>query len=57
MKRVKIFDCEREDELEEKINSFLEKNDALEIKYQISHFFDGRDQIYSFSAMILYNQD
>ena len=44
-------------DLEEEINNFLQKDIILkEIKYQTSHFFDGREQIYSFSAMIIFEK-
>ncbi len=57
MYRVKIFDFEHESDLEEEINKFLQKDIILkEIKYQTSHFFDGREQIYSFSAMIIFEK-
>lgn len=56
--KVKIFDFEHEKDLEDAVNKFLTQNNNIkDIKYQTSHFFDGRDQIYSFSCMIVYNED
>lgn len=55
MIKVKIFDFEHEEDLQIAINNFLENEIVVkDIKYQTSHFFDGREQIYSFSAMIIY---
>ncbi len=56
--KVVIFDCEHEKELENEINIFLEKNvKIIDIKYQISNFFAANEQIYSYSAMILYENE
>ncbi|NLC94909.1 MAG: sporulation protein Cse60 [Bacilli bacterium] len=55
--KVKIFDEEHEKDLEESINAFLEKideKDLIDIKYQVSNFYDHRNQIYCYSAMIIY---
>lgn len=53
--KVKIFDLESEVDLEQEINEFL-KNDIelIDIKYQVSIGICGEDQIYCFSALILY---
>ena len=53
--KVVIFDCEHEKELENEINIFLEKN--VKIIDQISNFFAANEQIYSYSAMILYENE
>lgn len=56
--RVALFDCEHEKELEKEINDFLNKNiRIIDIKYQISHFFAINEQIYSYSAMIIYENN
>ncbi len=54
--KVKIFDFEDESDLEEAINNFLKEleGDVVEIKYQVSSFPSGEEQIYCFSAMIIY---
>lgn len=54
--KVKIFDFEYEGDLEEAINNFLKEleGDVVEIKYQVSSFPSGEEQIYCFSAMIIY---
>ena len=55
---VKIFDEESEKDLENDINEFLnnEKYDIIDIKYEVSSSMFGDDQIYCFSAMVLYNE-
>ena len=52
--RVKVFDCENEKDLEENINNFINGKEVIDIKYQLSIAVDGGDQIYCFSAMIIY---
>jgi hypothetical protein len=55
--KVKIFDEIHEKDLEEKVNEFLkekENEDIIDIKYEVAVMFDGRDQIYCYSAMVLY---
>ena len=55
--KVKIFDEEHDKDLEEAVNGFLEDvkaDNLIDIKYQLSHFSDGPEQIYSYSAMIIY---
>ena len=54
--KVKIFDCEDEEDLEEEINRFLEEleADVIDIKYQVSSSIYSEEQIYCFSAMIVY---
>jgi len=54
--KVKIFDEEDEKDLESAINTFLEDFDKeiVDIKYQVSSSIFGEEQIYCFSAMIVY---
>jgi len=54
---VKIFDESHEKDLEEQVNNFLDENDIdiVDIKYQVAVSIAGEDQIYCFSAMIIYN--
>ena len=53
---VKLFDESHELDLERSINKWLVKNkvDVVSIKYSISTSVCGEDQIYCFSALILY---
>ncbi|MBO6145910.1 MAG: sporulation protein Cse60 [Bacilli bacterium] len=53
--KVKIFDEESEIDLENDINDFLkEHKNIIDIKYQVSISIFSEEQIYCFSAMILY---
>ena len=56
--KVKIFDEAHEKDLEEDINSFLEELDedkeVIDIKYEVSTSIFSEEQIYCFSAMIIY---
>ena len=54
--KVKIFDENHENDLELKMNKFLNENniDIIDIKYQVSVSIFGEEQIYCFSSMILY---
>ena len=53
--KVKIFDFEHEKDLEDSINDFLEEHDNIkDIKYSISSSMSGEEQIYCFSACIIY---
>lgn len=55
--KVKIFDEEHEKDLEENINKFLETiDDLIDIKYQVAISLVGEEQIYCFSAMVLYTK-
>lgn len=54
--KVKIFDFESESDLEIAINKFLDNDiDLLDIKYQVSIGVCGEEQLYCFSAMIIYS--
>lgn len=54
--KVKIFDEEHEKDLEDAINEFLEGDvELLDIKYQVAFSVFGEDQIFCFTAMIIYN--
>ena len=54
--KVKLFDEENEKDLEEEMNDFLEElnGDIIDIKYQVSSCMYNEEQIYCFSAMIIY---
>lgn len=54
--KVKIFDDEDEKDLESDINSFLEDLDGevVDIKYQVSVGIFSEEQVFCFSAMIVY---
>lgn len=53
--KVKIFDEENEHDLEMDVNEFLQNDiDLMDIKYQVAVGINGEEQIYCFSAMIIY---
>ena len=55
--KVKIFDEMHEKDLENNINEFIsemEIEDIIDIKYQVSISMFSEEQIYCFSAMIVY---
>ena len=54
--RVKLFDEAHEIDLEAAINEFLTDDiDVIDIKYQVAISVFSEEQIYCFSAMIIYN--
>lgn len=55
--KVKIFDENHEKDLQASINMFLSENniDVIDIKYQVAIAVSGEEQLYCFSAMIIYN--
>ncbi len=56
--KVKLFDFEDEGDLQEAMNEFLSEleGDVVDIKYSVSSFPTGEEQIYCFSSMIVYNE-
>ncbi len=54
--KVKCFDEGHEHDLEEKINDFLStlKGDIIDIKYAVAATMFGDEQVYCFSAMVIY---
>lgn len=57
MVQVKVFDEEHEDDLSDSVNGFLWQNpeiDLFDIKFSTAISFDGEEQIYCFSAMLIY---
>ena len=57
--RVKLFDENHEKDLEAAINSFLKtlNSDIIDIKYQLSTAICGEEQIFCFSAMVVYEEN
>ena len=55
--KVKVFDESHEKDLENDINGFLNEGDfdIIDIKYQVAIAICGEEQIYCFSAMIIYS--
>ncbi len=57
--KVKLFDEAHEKDLEKAINDFLSENNTIEvvdIKFDVSCSMFGEDQIYCFSAMVIYQK-
>lgn len=54
--KVKIFDESHEKDLEEDINNFIKESDPniIDIKYSISNSIYSEEQLYCFSALIMY---
>jgi hypothetical protein len=57
--KVKLFDMEDELDLEVAINDFLDNicGDVIDIKYQVSMGIFSEEQVYCFSAMIIYYEN
>ena len=52
---VKVFDESHEKDLEESINNFLkEEIEVIDIKFDVSASVFGEEQIYCFSALVMY---
>jgi hypothetical protein len=56
--KVKLFDGGHEKDLETAINGFLNEleGSVVDIKYQVTLGISGEEQIYCFSAMIIYEK-
>jgi uncharacterized protein (UPF0218 family) len=55
--KVKVFDESHEKDLEESVNNFISTiDDIIDIKYQVAISVNGEEQLYCFSAMIIYNK-
>ncbi len=54
--KVKLFDEAHELDLEKSINDFLDtlEGDVIDIKYQVSVSIFSEEQVFCFSAMIIY---
>ena len=53
--KVKIFDEDHEKDLEAAINEFISEVEVIDIKYQVALSLFSEEQIYCFSAMVIYN--
>ncbi len=54
--KVKVFDEGHEKDLEKSVNDFLKEceGEVIDIKFQVSTSVFGEEQVYCFSAMIIY---
>lgn len=57
--KVKIFDESHEDDLTEDINKFIKEEDPniIDIKFSVSTSIYSEEQVYCFSAMIIYKEE
>ena len=56
--KVKLFDTEDELDLEEDINQFIHNQsiEVIDIKYQVGIGVFSEEQIFCFSAMVIYTE-
>lgn len=54
--KVKVFDESHEKDLEEAINNFIKEKEAdiIDIKFSVSTSIYSEEQIYCFSALLMY---
>lgn len=53
--KVKVFDENHEKDLENSINEFLKENiEVIDIKYSVAVSVFGEEQIFCFTAMVIY---
>ena len=54
--KIKLFDESHEKDLEESINKFIEEKqpDIIDIKFAVAASIYGDEQIYCFSALVMY---
>jgi len=55
--KVKMFDESHEKDLEAAINNFLNtiNSDIIDIKYSVAISVFGEEQVYCFTAMVIYS--
>lgn len=56
--KVKIFDENHEKDLELAINNFLSENEVklIDVKYSVAIAVSGEEQLYCFSALLIYEK-
>lgn len=56
--KVKVFDESHEKDLEQAVNKFLSENniDVIDIKYEVAVSVFSEEQVFCFSAMIVYTK-
>ena len=54
--KVKVIDESHEKDLEEEINKFISENEieVIDVKFSVSTSIFGEEQVYCFSALIMY---
>lgn len=51
---IKCFDEQHEDDLTEKVNAFIKNVQVIDIKFSSSGYAFQDEQIYCFSALVMY---
>ena len=54
--KVNVIDEAHEEDLERSVNAFISLVEVIDIKFQVSASIFGEEQIYCFSAMIIYKE-
>ena len=54
--KVKVIDDSHEEDLEKSVNAFISDVEVIDIKFQVSIAIFAEEQIYCFSAMIIYKE-
>lgn len=54
--KVKVFDEAHEKDLETSINDFIDDVNVIDIKYQVAVGIFSEEQIYCFSALVMYEE-
>lgn len=54
--KVRIFDEAHEKDLEASVNEFVEDVKVIDIKYQVAIGVFSEEQIYCFSALVMYEE-
>ncbi len=54
--KVKVIDESHEEDLEKSVNEFISNVEVIDIKFQVSASIFAEEQIYCFSAMIIYKE-
>ncbi len=52
--KVKVFDEGHEKDLEKSVGEFIKDKEVIDIKFSVCIAVSGEEQIYCFSAMVLY---
>lgn len=52
--KVKVIDENHEKDLEDSINDFIVDKEVIDIKYQVAISVFSEEQIYCFSALVMY---
>ena len=54
--KVKVIDESHEEDLEKSVNAFISNVEVIDIKFQVSASIFAEEQIYCFTALIMYTE-